>query len=118
MEEIKSIHAAASKLGDDCHMVADAVTEEGQSKDPVSSFFNLYQFLWRLYYRLKACTEKKQFNIYSKVKEEYWISNYDYTVFKWAMASGFKMEIDNSVIKIPEDKLTDRQKRALDRRCK
>lgn len=99
-------------------MVADAVTEEGENKDPASAFFNLYQFLWRLYYRLKTDSEKRPFNQYSKMEDKYWITNYNYEALKWAMNLGATVEVDNLVIKIPEEKLNDKQRRALDRRCK
>lgn len=99
-------------------MVADAATEEGENKDPASAFFHLYTFLWRLYYRLKVHVDKQKFNQYLRQGEDYWIKNYDYTAFKWAVANGFTDEIDNLVIKIPASKLTDKQRRAIDRRCK
>lgn len=101
-------------------MVADAVTEEGEKKTgPAELFFNLYQFLWRLYYRLKANPEKRAFNKYNKSKDgAYWVENYNYATFKWAVNNGFTQEIDNNVIKIPADKLNDKQRRALERRCK
>lgn len=98
-------------------MVADAVCEEGENKDTASVFFSLYQFLWRLYYRIKAKPERAPFNKYSKVGDKYWVENYSYNVFKWARKIGATMEIDNLVIKIPIDKLTESQRRALDRRC-
>lgn len=99
-------------------MVADAVTEEGNNNDPSSIFFDLYQFLFRLYYRLKADPVKRPFNQYSKQKEEYWITNYNYDAFKWAKKHGALNGIDNLVIKIPLDKLTERECNAIDRRCK
>lgn len=99
-------------------MVADAVTEEGEAKDPVSAFFNLYQFLWRLYYRVKANPEKRKFNEYSKQGEEYWITNYDFKAFKWAKRKEALGGLDNLVIRIPEDKLTADERRVLNRRCK
>ena len=98
-------------------MVADAMTEESENKDPASAFFNLYQFLFRLYYRLKTNPEKSAFNRYSKHDDKYWITNYDYKVLKWAHEKGFTNEVDNLVIKIPADKLNDSQKRAFDRKC-
>ena len=98
-------------------MVIDAVTEEGEKKNPVEAFFSLYAFLFRLYYRIKALPEKRQFNQYSKQKEEYWITNYNYEAFKWARAHDFVEGIDNLVIKIPADKLTDKERRAIERRC-
>ena len=100
-------------------MVADAVTEEGENKDPASAFFRLYQFMWRLYYRLKANPRKRPFNQYYKGEDgTYWIENYNYTALKWAIEQGFTQEIDNNAIKIHEDKLTNKQRQAMDRRCK
>lgn len=98
-------------------MIADAMTEEGERKDPAGAFFDLYQFLWRLYFRIKTNPEKKKFNIYSKHDGKYWITNYDYKVLKWAREKGFMQEVDNLVIKIPEDKLTKQQCILFDRRC-
>lgn len=100
-------------------MVSEAVSEEGENKDPMSAFFNLYQFLWRLYYRLKANPTKRPFNQYHKGKDRtYWVGNYTYAMLKWANTNGFAREVDNNTIKIPADKLNDTQRRALDRRCK
>lgn len=99
-------------------MVADAVTEEGENRDPAAAFFNLYQFLWRLYYRLKANPKKRPFNQYYKGQDDvYWVENYNYATLKWAVANGFTQGIDNNAIQIPASKLTDKQRRALDRRC-
>lgn len=98
-------------------MVADAVMEESEKKDAVSAFFNLYMFLFRLYYRLKTNPNIQKFNQYSKNGDEYWIVNYDYTIFTWANKNGYTQEIDNLVVKIPRVKLNDKQRRALDRRC-
>ena len=103
-------------------MVADAVTEEGENKDPVSAFFSLYQFLFRLYYRLKANPEKRPFNQVSKVEisgeEVYRVMNYDYKYYKWARANGHGMYISNAWLDIYSDKLTTNQRAAFDRRCK
>lgn len=98
-------------------MVADAITEEGENKDTEELFFRLYHFLFRLWCRVKRNPEKKPFNQYSKQGDEYWITNYNYEAFKWARGLGAMDKIDNLVIKIPADKLTDKQCRALDRRC-
>ena len=98
-------------------MVADAVTVESQNTDPATVFFSLYQFLWRLYYRLKANPEKSPFNRWTKYEDQYWATNYDYALFKWAHENGFVEGIDNLVIRVPANKLSDKHKRALDRRC-
>lgn len=100
------------------NMVADAISEEGQNKDPASIFFVLYQYMFRLYYRLRGNPIKREFNIISKDKNGFVVTNYDYKTFKWAMASGFIMTISNDYISLPFDKLTDGQKRAFERRIK
>lgn len=98
-------------------MVADAMTAEAENKDPASAFFNLYQFLFRLYYRLKTNPEVKPFNQYYEHGEEYWVSNYNYEMLRWAMTNGFASYIDNSTIRFPKEKLNDKQQRAFERRC-
>lgn len=110
-------------------MVADAVTEEGEAKtDPATLFFNLYQYLWRLYYRLKSKPQKRPFNIVKRsgttdsdgetyYDPEFIIYNYDYKTFKWLKAIGCGENITNDWAKVPVDKLTDKQRRAFARRA-
>lgn len=101
-------------------MVADAMTEEEQKKDPVSAFFNLYGFMFRLYYRVKENPTKQPFNRYSYDEKNRWfmITNYDYKVYSWALEHGFGEGISGSYMTIPEEKLDDTQKALLMRRCK
>lgn len=104
-------------------IVADAMTEEGEKKtDPADLFFNLYQFLFRLYYRLKANNEKREFNTVSKIticgKEVFRITNYNYQSFKFARKVGALSGISNDFIDIEITKLTDAQRRALERKTK
>lgn len=104
-------------------MMADAVDEEGMAKTPPEElFFNLYQFLFRLYHRLKVNPEVREFNQISKVtvagKNFYRVTNYNYQNFKWAKVNGFADTITNDFIDIDECKLTDKQRRAFDRRCR
>lgn len=101
-------------------MIADAVTMESTNQDPSSVFFSLYQFMWRLYYRVKANPTKRPFNQISKTtileKEVYRVTNYNYEHFKWAMKLGVSGTVTNDYIDIPATKLTDKQRRAFDRR--
>ena len=104
-------------------IVADAMTEEGEKKtDPADLFFNLYQFLFRLYYRLKANNEKREFNTVSKIticgKEVFRITNYNYQSFKFARKVGAISGISNDFIDIGITNLTDAQRRALERKTK
>ena len=101
-------------------MVADIIDSGAQEKDPSKIFFDIYQFLFRLYYRLRTNPEKRSFNQISKTtiagKEVYRVTNYDYKTFKWAKECGLDMNISNDCIDLPADKLTTNQRRAFDRR--
>lgn len=102
------------------NMMADMVTEESTIEDPSKIFFDVYQFCFRLYYRLRENPTKRAFNQISKTtiagKEVYRIANYDYKTFKWAKEGGFGMTISNDYIDLPADKLTTNQRRGFDRR--
>lgn len=139
MEEIKDIHSTTLEWGAitniidrisvieenmDGHwdelinMIADAVTEEGQNPDPTAIFFGIYEFIFRLYYRLRSNPVKRQFNIISKINDGYRITNYDYKTFKWAAKSGFISTVNNDYIDFPEEKLSTAQIRAFEHRLK
>lgn len=141
MEEIKTIHSLDIEWGcitnmldrictiesqieggwkELIDMVMDAVTEEGERKDPATAFFHLYRFLFGLYYRIKANPERKPFNRYSydEMRHNFMIHNYDYNTFLWALDHGFSKDMNGDFILIAEDKLTDKQVAALKRRCK
>lgn len=141
MEEINELHTRSLEWGCICNlmdkisdieekidghwdklldMLADMVDQEGNEKDPATIFFDIYQYCFRLYYRLRSNPVVREFNQVDKVtiagKEVYRVTNYDYKTFKWAKSGGFVEAISNDYIDLPEDKLTANQKRAFDRR--
>lgn len=101
-------------------MLADMIEQEDKEKDPAKVFFNVYEFCFRLYYRLRANPTKRNFNQVSKVniagKEVYRITNYDYKTFKWARMEGLMDGVSNDYMDLPIDKLTTNQRRAFERR--
>ena len=103
-----------------CDMIADTVDREGQEKNPEVIFFDIYEFFFRLYYRLRANPTKRPFNVVDKTniagKEVYRVTNYDYKTFKWAKSGGLMDGVSNDYMDLPVDKLTTNQRRALDRR--
>lgn len=103
-----------------CDMIADTVDQEGQEKNPEVIFFDIYEFFFRLYYRLRSNPIKRNFNQVSKTniagKEVYRVTNYDYKTFKWARTGGFIDGVSNDYMDLPADKLTTNQRRAFDRR--
>lgn len=103
-----------------CDMIADTIDQEGREKNPEVIFFDVYEFFFRLYYRLRSNPTKRDFNQVDKInvagKEVYRITNYDYKTFKWAKSGGFIEGVSNDYMDLPADKLTTNQRRALDRR--
>lgn len=101
-------------------MVGDAMTEEAMNKNPVTAFFNLYGFMWRLYYRVKNNPTKQPFNRYSYDEKNSWfmIYNYDYKTYCWAVEKRLGNGISTGYMTIPEEQLTDKQIALLKRRCK
>lgn len=105
-------------------MVADAVTAESTNKDAVDVFFSLYQFLFRLYYRVKNDPEPKPFNIIRDHTEQnawrecFEIYNYGYETFKWARNNGYGPHISNTTILVPKNSLNDKQRIAFERKSK
>lgn len=101
-------------------MVADMISEEREEKDSAEIFFGIYEFCFRLYYRLRKNQTVRSFNQVSKNnfagKEVYRITNYDYKTFKWAREGSFIDKVSNDYIDLPADRLTTNQRRALDRR--
>lgn len=102
-------------------MLTDAMTEAGAASDPASLFFDLYSFLFRLYYRLKANPEKRPFNIIQSTtsagEELYRVSNFDYNMYKWARANGHGDYISVGWLDIYKNKLTTKQRNSFDKRC-
>lgn len=97
-------------------MVADIMSEEGEKKDPIETYFSLYQFMFRLYYRLKANPERRPFNRITEYNDAFYVTNYDYKFFKWARANGFGNCISNLDIQVSKDKLSESQLRSFDKR--
>lgn len=141
MEEINELHTRSlewgcicnliDKIGDiedkmDGHwdelldMVADIIDQEGREKNSEIVFFCLYEFFFRLYYRLRSNPTKRTFNQISKTnisgKEVYRVTNYDYKTFKWAKSGGLMDGVSNDYMDLPSDKLTTNQRRAFERR--
>lgn len=141
MEEINELHTRSLEWGCVCNlidkigeleenidghwdkllnMIADVISEEGEEKDPSVIFFTIYEFFFRLYYRIRSNPTKREFNQISKItvagEEVYRITNYDYKTFKWAKSGGFIGGVSNDYIDLPDKKLTVNQRRSLDRR--
>lgn len=118
MDRIVSINEDWTELLD---MMSDIFDEEHNNKDPEKIFDNVYQFLFRIYLRLKVNPEKRKFNIvtFEDNNVDKWvrITNYDYKTFKWAKENGFVSGITNDFIDLPLNKLNDKQIKAFSKRA-
>lgn len=99
-------------------MVVDQMFNPPES-DPSEIMFAQEQFLMRLCLRLKT-HKKSDFNIVSEVnyldKDCFRIANYDYKTFMWARSLNLDT-IENNLIYIPMDKLSDKQIEALKKKA-
>lgn len=101
-------------------MVGNVLDDTNAEDDLFDLFYSLFSFMYHLLFRLKVNPAKRAFNQVSKIniagKEVYRVTNYDYKMFKWARANKLADGISNDYIDLPEDKLTELQRREFDRR--
>ena len=115
----------ADRLGWDAviDMVADAFGD-GSNMEPMELFIILYQFMFRLYYRLKAMDKPEPFNQVSTTtrmenhedREFFMVRNFDYKMFKWALAKKFTYYMTNQWFLIPVDELSASEKHNFEKR--
>lgn len=98
-------------------VVADCFDEAASNIKSWATSATVFNFLYRLYWRLKKDPHKSKFNVVGKGEDFYTIDNYDYATFKWCKSLGVKIA-DNRTATIPFDKLTIKQRSALDQKIK
>lgn len=143
MDEIKELHTRNLEWGCICNlvdkiseiedkmeghwdelidMVATAITDEQDNKDPETLFFNFYEYMFRLYYRLRNNPTKRPFNQMSKTEINgetvYRITNYDYNTFKWAKKMGYLNMVGNDYIDFHAKEMSGSLVRTFERRLR
>lgn len=123
--KMDKIGEEADRIGWDAviDMIADAF-DDGNNMEPMELFLTLYQFSFRLYYRLKAMDKPEPFNQISMTtrleghedKEFFMVKNFDYKMFKWAVAKKFTYYMTNQWFLIPIDKLSPSEKHNFEKR--
>lgn len=102
-------------------MVAEVFEAEYHERKPEEIFTTTYQFLFRVYLRLKTNPNKRKFNITTmennNVNEWVRITNYDFNTFKWAKENGFVSGLTNDFMDIPLEKLNEKQIKAFKKRA-
>lgn len=103
-------------------MVANAIIVEQDNKNPETLFFNLYEFMFRLYYRVRNNPTKRPFNQITettiKGEDIYRITNYNYNTFKWAKSVGASKNTTNDYIDFYAKEISDDLVRMFERRLK
>lgn len=123
--KIDRIENEADRLhwGEVINMVV-GIFDEADEMEPLELFLSFYQFLFRLYYRLKAMNEPEPFNQISRTtklenhddREYYMVKNYDYKMFKWATRKGYADSMTNGWFLVPVDKLSAAEKHNFERK--
>lgn len=106
--------------------VADVFDYANKETDTAKIFFEPYQYLFRLYHRVKTLSKADTFNeVYRTTRYIdgnntlcYRIRYYDFKTFLWARDNGLAEFLDNNSIEIPKSKLTDAQIKSLDAKLK
>lgn len=102
-------------------MIEETFEEEYNERNPEKIFTTIYQFLFRVYLRLKTNPNKREFNITTiennNVKEWVRITNYDFNTFKWVKENGFISGLTNDFVDIPLEKLNEKQIKAFKKKA-
>lgn len=73
-------------------------------------FFNVFQFCYRVYYRMKVLDKDMPLNRVTLERrgtdDVYVVSNYDYKMFLWAKNKGYGSTITNNDFVVPPETLT------------
>lgn len=123
--KIEKIEEEADRIG--WNAIVDIVAstfDDANEMEPLELFLYLYQFMFRLLYRLKAMDKPEPFNQISKTtrlenhndREFYMVKNYDYKMFKWAIRKNFAYYMTNSWFLIPIDELSASEKHNFEKR--
>ena len=120
--KIDKIETEADRLNWDAiiDMVADAFSDP--VPDPLDLFLILYQFTFRLLYRLKSMDKPEPFNQVSKTTRlenhqdttYYQVKNYDYKMFKWCISRHYTQHLTNDWFLVPEASLSPSEKRKFE----
>lgn len=94
-------------------MISEQVCTPSPDND-VRSLVHKFSFLTRMKYRLEKF-EQAPFNrvSYSPYSRSFYIYNYDYATYMWAIKKGFTDGVNCNIIAIPEKDIDDKLKNKL-----
>lgn len=126
MKKVEQIGEIADEMNwpELAKMVADAYVEAEKETDPIKLFFDVYQFMFRLYYRVKDMKEPQPFNeIYNDYRlidhensPMFRIVNYDYKSYLWAKRKGFSEYVTNGYFLVRKSDLSPEELKMLEKK--
>ena len=113
--------AEAMGRDDIINMLSDSFDLMESEKDASKIFFNVYQYAWRVYFRMKFLNKDMPINrvtLENRNHEEvYVVSNYDYKMFLWAKSKGYTKTLTNNEFVVEPESLTPAEKRRFEKQA-
>ena len=113
--------AEAMGRDDIINMLSDSFDLMESEKDASKIFFNVYQYAWRVYFRMKSLNKDMPINrvtLENRNHEEvYVVSNYDYKMFLWAKSKGYTKTLTNNEFVVEPESLTPAEKRRFEKQA-
>lgn len=113
--------AEAMGRDDIINMLSDSFDLMESEKEASKIFFNVYQYAWRMYFRMKSLAKDMPINrvtLENRNHEEvYVVSNYDYKMFLWAKSKGYTKTLTNNEFVVEPESLTPAEKRRFEKQA-
>ena len=113
--------AEAMGRDDIINMLSDSFDLMESEKEASKIFFNVYQYAWRVYFRMKSLNKDMPINrvtLENRDHEEvYVVSNYDYKMFLWAKSKGYTKTLTNNEFIVEPESLTPAEKRRFEKQA-
>lgn len=110
----------AEKKGRDdiINMISDSMDLMEQAKGS-EIFFNVFQFAWRMYFRMKMLDKDMPINMVRLEKRNhedvYVVYNYDYKMFLWGKSKGYSSSLTNMEFTVSPSTLTPAEARRFEK---
>ena len=113
--------AEAMGRDDIINMLSDSFDLMESEKEASKIFFNVYQYAWRVYFRMKFLAKDMPINrvtLENRNHEDvYVVSNYDYKMFLWAKSKGYTKTLTNNEFVVEPESLTPAEKRRFEKQA-
>lgn len=113
--------AEAMGRDDIINMLSDSFDLMESEKDASKIFFNVYQYAWRVYFRMKFLAKDMPINRVTLENRDhekvYVVSNYDYKMFLWAKSKGYGKTLTNNEFVVDPSTLTPAEARRFEKQA-